>query len=101
MPNPNIHYKEINELLKRFDLKVQKVKEGLNKSPMYEFGIEFQKNEIGINKENIESILFALHKNEILIKSTPRVNNKGVVFSVIGINTELISEIKDYYNFDL
>jgi hypothetical protein len=100
MANNIKHYKEINELLRKFDLEIQRVKEGLNKSPSHEFGIDFTNNSIGINRENIDSILTALRKNNIL-KSNTRITDKGVIFSAMGLNVDLINEIKHYHNFNL
>jgi hypothetical protein len=65
MLNPNIHHKEINELLKELDLKISDLINNKNESE-YIFRINLMNNKLGINYNNFESVKTTLKTLGIL-----------------------------------
>ncbi len=100
MLNPNIHNKEINELLKEVDLKISDLKNNKNESE-YIFRINLMNNKLGINYNNFESVKTTLKTLGILKLHILPPKKDIFAFYLYSINTNLLNEIKYHYNFDL
>lgn len=99
MPNPNIYYKEINELLRKFDVEIEKSKKITNSTSYTLLSIDLENNEIGINSDNIDSIVTTLRKY-IIITQHPSERDTVRYFLKMHINSNIISEIKHLHRFD-
>jgi hypothetical protein len=100
MPNNNIHYKEINELLKVLYIENERVEKLINPQKERLLKLDLHNNELGINKGNIKSILLTLEKYKIF-KIEVEVDNEYVYFMKMGYNEKLVAILKHHYNFNL